>query len=109
MKYLVIADTYQYGYGCEYSLFGIFDTRDEAIKWIIDNPVIVVDEPDLENGYDGEKFFFFHNYEEGKGYFHLGRNGERIYKEMSKEEYVQRMRFIHEFNGEPMYIGGYQE
>ena len=106
-KYLVTADTYQFGYGCEFTLFGIFDTKKEAIGWIINNPVIVMEEPDPTVGYDGEKFHFFWNFEDGKGEYHLRRGGEKVYRFMTKEEYAER--YVHEFDGKPMFIGGYQE
>ncbi len=111
-KYLVIADTYRRAYGCEYTLFGIFDTREEAIKWIIEHPVHCMEQPDYDNGYDGEFFDFFEGYVEGKGAVRYGRRNEPVtYTPMTKEEYIggRRRSFIHEFTGEPMFIGGYQE
>ena len=113
MKYLVIADTYQRAYGCEYTLFGIFDTKEEAVKWILDNPVVCIAAPDEEEGYEGEYFNFFEHYDEERG--GIFRCGHRTqfgdgFIPMTKEEYILgRTRFISLFNGEPMYIGGYQE
>ena len=49
-KYLIIADTYNRPYGCEYTLFGIFDSHEEAVKWILDNPVVYTSAPDEEEG-----------------------------------------------------------
>lgn len=106
-KYLVTADTYQFSYGCEYTLFGIFDTKEEAIDWIVNHPVVVLDEPEPEYEYEGQQFHFFWNFEDGKGEYHLRRGGEKVYRFMTKEEYAER--YIREFNGEPMFIGGYQE
>jgi len=74
-KYLVIADTYPYGYGVEYHLFGIYDTEKEAIDFIINNPEIKI--------------------------------GEDIFHFITKEDYINT--YIKKFDGNPIYIGGYQE
>ena len=112
MKHLVIADTYDRPYGCEYTLFGIFDTREEAVKWIINNPrvCIAASESDEEDQYE-EYFDFFENYDEEKGGIHCHRNNQFVddFTSMTKEEYIGYRRFIREFRGEPMCIGGYQE
>lgn len=111
-KYLVIADTYNRPYGREYTLFGIFDSQEEAVKWIIDNPVVYTAAPDEEEGYEGETFNFFETYdEEHGGVLRTNRRsmwGEQ-YIQMTKEEYIGCRGYIHLFNGEPMYIGGYCE
>ena len=107
---MVIADTYNRGYGCEYYLFGIFNTQEEALKWIIDHPVVCTfasEEDDYE-----ESFNFFEGYDEKLGGVH--RPTRSMYENslipMTKEEYILgHCRFIRRFNGEPMYIGGYQE
>ena len=39
-KYLVIADTYDIGYGAEYYLFAIKDTEEEAIQWVLNHPTV---------------------------------------------------------------------
>ena len=39
-KYLIIADVSQHPYSTENILFEIFSTKEEAVKWIIDNPKI---------------------------------------------------------------------
>lgn len=119
-KYLVIADTYTGGYGCEYTLFGVFDTRSEATQYILN---YVPAEPDE---YEDTPFDFFRFYEESRTIYIRPETGETVRKlrprrgctvgdsnyitkvlPISKEEYAQH--FIKEFNGEPMYIGGYCE
>ena len=108
-KYLVIAQTYN-GYGAEYHLFDVCDSKEDAIKFVLDNPVHQI----------GEDFFdFFSDYEKDKVrgiYEYVGettksglpkktRIGERI---LSKEEYAEEQ-FITEFNGNPICIGSYIE
>jgi hypothetical protein len=109
-RYLVIADTYAFGYGVMYHLFAICNSKEEAIKFVMDNPVQQIG----ENSYD-----FFRHYEKDKVrgiYEHIGettksgvpkktRVGERI---LSKEEYIAD-RYITEFNGNPVCIGSYIE
>lgn len=106
-KYLVIANTFQRGYGCEFVLFGIFDTKDDAVKWIIEHPVVIFN-PNNDMNYS-EKFSFFHGFEDGVGEYYVGRNGEKVVYglPMTKEEYA--LRYISEFDGNPVYIGGYIE
>lgn len=107
-KYLVIADTYPRAYGVEYTLFGIFDTREEAVDWIIKHPVVVmgdVMDPEKEEG----AFDFFENYDSKnhRAVMYRNRHGEIVYEPMSKEVYVAM--YIREYAGGPMHIGGYQE
>ena len=107
-KYLIIADTYPRAYGVEYHLFGIFDTREEAVDWILNHPIVVmgdVMDPEDEEG----AFDFFENYdsENHRAVLYRNRNGEIVYEPMSRESYA--MRYVVEFNGSPMHIGGYQE
>ena len=111
-KYLVIADTYQRGYGVTYYLFGIFDTKKEAVKWVIDNPVVQIE--DSAAPYSAKFFDFFEDYEEGKGLIKYIREKpleplQKTYIQMTKEEFV--LRYIEEFEGthKPLYIGGYVE
>ena len=108
-KYLVIADTYPHAYGAEYTLFGIFDTREEAIDWIIKHPVVVIgDVMDETVESNDEVFFdFFKYYEEEKGIYHFNRQGEKIYRFTTKEDYASQ--YILEYEGGPKYIGGYRE
>ena len=108
-KYIVVADTYNLGYGSEFYLFSIFNTKEEAIKWIINNP-----EHSIPDSYDPDtqiSFNFFDNY-------HVDMK-ERVFKEINGkyvhvedrpvtiEMYCEK--FIKEFNGTPIYVGGYIE
>lgn len=109
-KYIVTADTYCGGYGTEITLFGIFDTENEALKFIMDNPVVK-----YKGLYsDEDSFDFFRFYEKCKT--------EKIYAEceplksrryvgertLSKEEYALK-HYIQKFNGTALYLGGYAE
>ena len=96
-KYLVIADTYLRAYGAEYTLFGIFDTKEEAVQFILN----------YQPTDDFDQFDFFAGFEEGKGEVHYRRHGEKWYVPVTKEAYA--LRYIEEFDGKPLYIGGYQE
>lgn len=108
-KYIVIADTYDLGYDAEFYVFGIFDTEEEAINWIMNNP-----EHSIEDSYDPDTktiFNFFDNYREGMT--------QRIFKEINgqikyvgdrtidRTEYCER--FIKKFDNKPIYVGGYIE
>ena len=110
-KYLVIANIYPYGYGTDSTLFGIFDTKEEAVQWILEHPV-------HETEYE-ETFDFFEFYEKDKIvsiYEHIGdttnltlrprktKIGERT---LLKEEYAER--YIKEFDGSPLCVGFYAE
>ena len=110
-KYLIITDIYPYGYGTETVLFGIFDTKEEAVKWILEHPI-------QKTEYE-EPFNFFEFYEEDKIvaiYEHIGETtnltmrprkskvGERT---LSKEEYAEK--YIKEFDGSPILVGFYAE
>lgn len=96
-KYLVIANTFQSGYGCEFTFFGIFDTKDDAVRWIIGHPVVIF-HPNNDMNYS-EKFSFFHGFEDEVDQYYGSS--------MTKEEYA--LRYISEFDGNPVYIGGYIE
>ena len=108
-KFIVTANTYSGGYGVEVTLFGIFDTKEEAIKSILNEPVRHF------NGLYGEDTFdFFRYYEKCKVEKIFAENefaktrkyvGERT---LSKEEYAEK-HYIQEFTGEPLYIDGYVE
>lgn len=104
MKYLVIADLSKIAYSINNFLFGIFDTKEEAIQWIVNNS--------SHETSDGD-FNFFEFYEANKIiniYEEIGEHGslrprrikvgERI---MSKEEYAEM--YIREFDGSPLSIG----
>ena len=105
MKYLVIADLSKIAYSINNFLFGIFDTKEEVVQWIINNP--------SHETSDGD-FNFFEFYEDNKivniyeetGEFtpmlrpRRTKVGERI---MSKEEYAEM--YVKEFDGSPLSIG----
>ena len=57
MKYLVIADLSKIAYSINNFLFGIFDTKEEAVQWIVNNP--------SHETSDGD-FNFFEFYEDSK-------------------------------------------
>jgi hypothetical protein len=109
-KYLVTADTYTLPYGVQCHLFAICDSKEDAIKFVLDNPVHQIGE---------DSFDFFHNYEKGKvrgiyeyvgettksGFPKKTRVSERI---LSKEEYIVEQ-FITEFNGNPVCLCCYIE
>ena len=108
-KFIVTANTYSGGYGVEVTLFGIFDTKEEAIKSILDEPV-----RHFNSLYGEDSFDFFRYYERGKTEKIFAENefgktrkyvGERT---LSKEEFVEK-HFIQEFTGEPLYIDWYVE
>ena len=109
-KYLVIADIYPYVYGSEVVLFGIFNTKEEAIQWIVSNPIQKTD-------YEEESFDFFKTYEEQKEVtiYEERQNYKSIRphkvamgtKVLSKEEYAER--YIKEFDGSPLCVGFYAE
>jgi hypothetical protein len=109
-KFIVTADTYQWAYGTEITLFGIFDTEAEALKFILENPV-----QSVQGDYNCmDTFDFFKYYEKEKTIkvYREGPNGfkSRKYvgdKTVSKEEYA--MRYIQKFDGKPLYLGGYVE
>ena len=110
-KYLVIADVSQHSYGTENILFGIFSTKEEAAKWIIDNPTHEL------NSYLCDTFNFFEWYEDEKEVtIYESRpsvNGLRPRKiaigirTLSKEEYAEK--YIKEFDGSPLCVGSYAE
>lgn len=113
-KYLVIANTYRYGYGCELTLFGMFDTQEEALKWILEHPKVCLyaSESDEEDQYE-EYFDFFEDYDEELGgvkKYTRRSMWDNPVTPMTKEEYILgRTNYIHRFNGEPLYLGGYCE
>lgn len=108
-KYIVVADTYNLGYGAEFYFFGIFDTEEEAINWIMNNP-----EHNIEDSYNPKTKTIFNFFEK----YHKGMK-ERVLKEINglvkhvetktinRIEYCKR--FIKTFDNKPIYIGGYIE
>lgn len=94
-KYLVIADTYDGGYGVEYHLFAICNTEKEAIQWVLNHPIV-----HFTRNIWGEtreyNFSFFKYYDENKN-------------NITKEEFIKRC-YISEFTeNTPMFIGDYIE
>lgn len=94
-KYLVIADTYEAGYGVEYHLFAICDTEEEALQWILNHPVVHFTRKGW-SGIEEHAFSFLKYYDENKNH-------------ITKEEYIKRC-YISEFTeNTPMFIGDYIE
>ena len=110
-KYLVIADVSMQSYSTESTLFGIFDSKEEAVQWILNNPVHKIDSPLCST------FNFFEWYEDEKEVtIYESRpsvNGLRPRKiaigmrTLSKEEYAEK--YIKEFDGSPLCVGFYAE
>lgn len=107
MKYLVVANLSK-TYGIDNFLFGIFDTKEEAIQWIINNP---------SHETSGGNFNFFESYEDNKTINiyekvnapdSLRPRRTKVSKRiMSKEEYAET--YVLEFDGSPLCIGWYEE
>lgn len=110
-KYLVIADVSMQSYSTETTLFGIFDSKEEAVQWIINNPTHEI------NSYLCGTFNFFEWYEDEKQVevfeSRPSANGFRPRKvvvgmrTLSKEEYAEK--YIKEFDGSPLCVGYYAE
>jgi len=100
-KHLVIANTFKGTYGIELTLFGIFDTKEEAIKFIMEHPIISLGKEfigyDVEDNeiYEEHIFNFFEYYRPTKF-------------NSTKENYACR-RYIKVFDNNPICIGGYEE
>jgi len=93
--YIVSANTYSGSYGLELTLFGIFNSKEEAVKWIIDHPKHK--QKDMYG--DEEEFDFFKYFER---YMELGIAN-------TKEEFIEKCKFITEFAGEPVCLDSYIE
>lgn len=110
-KYLVIADVSMQPYSTETTLFGIFDSKEEAVQWIVNNPTHEI------NSYLCDTFNFFEWYEDEKQVevfeSRPSANGLRPRKvvvgmrTLSKEEYAEQ--YIKEFDGSPLCVGSYAE
>ena len=108
MKYLVIADLSKVAYSINNFLFGIFDTKEEAVQWIINNSSHEIDD---------DCFDFFESYEDNKTiniYEEINESASlrprrtKISKRIiSKEEYAEQ--YVLEFDGSPLSIGWYAE
>lgn len=111
-KYLVIADVSQSSYSSESTLFGIFDSKEEAVQWIINNPVHEIDSYLCYRPFD-----FFEEYEDEKEVTiyesRPSANDLRPRKvaigmrTLSKEEYAEK--YIKTFDGSPLCVGFYAE
>lgn len=111
-KYLVIADISMQSYSAESTLFGIFDSKEEAVQWIINNPIHEIDSSLCDCPFD-----FFEWYEDEKEVeIYESRpsvNGLRPrtvvigMRTLSKEEYAEK--YIKEFDGSPLCVGFYAE
>ena len=110
-KFLVITDVSQHSYSTENVLFGIFNSKEEAVQWIINNPIHEL------NSYFCGTFNFFEWYEDEKQVevfeSRPSVNGIRSHtvavgtRTLSKEEYVEK--YIKEFDGSPLCVGFYAE
>lgn len=104
MKYLVIADLSKIAYSINNFLFGIFDTKEEAVQWIINNPSHETSDGNFDffEFYEGNKIINIYEEIGEHGSLRPRRTkvGERI---MSKEEYAEM--YIREFDGSPLSIG----
>lgn len=107
-KYIVAANTYSGGYGCELTLFAICDTKEEAVKWIIEHPTMHVPTSYYED--HDQLFAFFEGYDEERGGVEDYLRGGRRFVPMTKEEFIlKRRNYIHKFDGTPQCLGGYAE
>ena len=113
MQYLVTANTYDGGYGLELTLFGIFPTRDDATKWILEHPTVEwLGEKDHYGQACSYSFNFLQYYDKYavKKIYEEDANGRMTYvgqRTQSKEEYVQQ--YISEFSGNPILLDCYVE
>lgn len=111
-KYLVIANVSQSAYSLESTLFGIFNSKEEAVQWIINNPIHKIDSSLCYRPFD-----FFEWYEDEKEVkiyeSRPSANGLRPRKvamgtrTLSKEEYAEK--YIKTFDGSPLCVGSYAE
>lgn len=112
-KYLVIADVSQEAYSTESTLFGIFDSKEEAIQWIINNPIHEIDSSlcdcpfNFFKWYENEKVVNIYEYVENDSSFLRARKTKIGERTLSKEEYAEK--YIKEFDGSPLCVGFYIE
>lgn len=97
-KYLVIVEAARQSYSTNSQLCGIFDTEDEAIEWVLNNPTIMVTDG------RGDKFQFTINL---KKYNHKLRKWIEI-PQSELREFI-RKHCIVEFDGSPVCVGFYEE
>ena len=111
-KYLVIANVTMQPYSTESTLFGVFDSKEEAVKWIVNNPIHEIDSFLCDLPFD---FFRWYEDEKEVGIYESrpSVNGLRPRKVpvgmrvLSKEEYAEK--YIKEFDGSPLLVGFYAE
>ena len=97
-KYLVIVEAARQSYSTNSQLCGIFNTEDEAIEWVLNNPTITVTDG------RGDEFQFaikLRNYD-----LNL-----RKWVQIPKSELREfiRKHYIVEFDGSPICVGFYEE
>lgn len=97
-KYLVVVEAARESYSTNSQLCGIFDTEDEAIEWVLNNPTIMVTDG------RGDKFQFTINL---KKYNHKLRKWVEI-PQSELREFI-RKHCIVEFDGSPVCVGFYEE
>lgn len=97
-KYLVIVEAARQSYSTNNQLCGIFNTEDEAIEWVLNNPTIMVTDG------RGDKFQFTINL---KKYNHKLRKWIEI-PQSELREFI-RKHCIVEFDGSPVCVGFYEE
>lgn len=97
-KYLVVVEAARESYSTNSQLCGIFNTEDEAIEWVLNNPTIMVTDG------RGDKFQFTINL---KKYNHKLRKWIEI-PQSELREFI-RKHCIVEFDGSPVCVGFYEE
>lgn len=97
-KYLVIVDAARQSYSTNSQLCGIFDTEDEAIKWVLNNQTIMVTD---DRGDEYQFTIRLKNFD-----FNLYKWVEIPQSEL--REFI-REHYIVEFDGSPICVGFYEE
>lgn len=100
-KYLVIANTFTGSYGAEFTLFGIFDTEEEAIKFIMEHQTISLGKEFVGCDYNGDEIY-------GEHIFNFFEYYKPTKFDNTKENYARR-RYIKVFDNNPICVGGYEE
>ena len=97
-KYLVIVEAARRSYSTNSQLCGIFNTEDEAIEWVLNNPTITV-----TDGYGDEYQFTI----KLKNFDYNLREWVEI-PQSELREFI-RKHYIVEFDGSPICVGFYEE
>ena len=111
--FLVTANTYRGGYGLELTLFAILPTKQEAIDWILEHPVVEwIEGIDACGNECPAQFDFFEFYEKDNlvSIYEQDANGRRRSigsRIKPKSEYAER--YISEFSGSPILLDYYCE